>query len=648
MAYNWKKFMHGLENYGLAVADGSLSALGATNVIKPEMYIGENKDKWAKAGDIYGGVTQAVLPLALNIVAPGSGAIASTVQKGVSAATNPNNTDPNKAAALGGAAANAYGQYQDFQGTQQLMNSLDVLKNLSSMPMAFGGMNPQSGVELEKQEVYRTPQGQIRQVDAPTHAQGGTGPMMLPNKTNVLSDRLKTTRGKTFAEEGAQYDTSKWEKILQTTTDPYKKKTAERMIEASNKKLSKLYAEQELAKGNETAKGIGTMQSEEMKNGGTINFKSADAYKAWLGYGHATGVFENTPGNQNVSIKGQHKNVEHMPGGGLYDVPNYDPNQPIPTYYTLGPNDIYPAQPTDFWSEAYGQRGEGNMIPVADNQNPQFQSLPSKTINQLPTNYTTPTINPNIQTLPPYTPQDPSALDKFKTGAQNVANKVGDQLSQVNPYFSLATFGNSLGSIYDIYRGAKGPDEVNFDRIKPELVDYSKARRMAVQEANRGFNATENYVKNATAGNAGAYLANIGAANAARDRMNSNTISQSIENENNMNSQIKNAVNGSNAQIQMQESVARQQEKDIAKNTLATGLYNFGAALNQYGNDMQLKGNEPVLKALISTGDYDYVYDKRGKPMGITYKGTGKTTWFTQLSKQQLKEKEALEANLPK
>jgi len=52
-------------------------------------------------------------------------------------------------------------------------------------------------------------------------------------------------------------------------------------------------------------------------SGGNMNFKSNAAYKAWLGYGHATGVFERTPGNQSVSIKGKSKDVKHDLGGYL-------------------------------------------------------------------------------------------------------------------------------------------------------------------------------------------------------------------------------------------------------------------------------------------------------------------------------------------
>jgi hypothetical protein len=49
-----------------------------------------------------------------------------------------------------------------------------------------------------------------------------------------------------------------------------------------------------------------------------MNFKSNAAYKAWLGYGHASGEFAKTPGNQPVSIKGKSHNVQHAMGGNLY------------------------------------------------------------------------------------------------------------------------------------------------------------------------------------------------------------------------------------------------------------------------------------------------------------------------------------------
>jgi hypothetical protein len=844
MAYNWKKFLHGIENYGLASADTALSSIGATNVIKPEMYIGENKNKWAKAGDIGGAIGEAALPLAMNFIAPGSGQIVSAAQKGVNSATtgNVNGATSN----LGQAGVQGFNFLKDANQAQDITNTMNMFSN---MPMAFGGMYnskycmPMGGPtqmmpELEKQEMFRTPQGQIRQVDAPTHAGGGTGPMNLPDNTNVLSDRLKTKRGKTFAEEGKNLDTTKWEKILDTSTDPYKKATAKKMIEASNRKMNALYAEQELAKGNLAGAAheeITNTENTKMAGGGSVNFKSGAAYKKWLAYGHATGVFERTPGNQSVSIKGNQKTVEHA-GGGLTRGDDFgSKNKPYPSVKSnefAGGNRSYPiptkadavdalrlaglhnrpdvrtkvfakypelnkmpnggtyntTQPTDvstsnfydpfmdvngFWvqntkingqpwyrnqadkdankpatrpalmpdgkggwipyqpitnqmpmggvtntdpikpvpmgqthplntgykaTNLYGNNGEqlfigpGNIpvpysqiqakpisrgysqagpqysgvvgydpstgiatskMPVGGTYNvpeydpyavnqPYYNSIPVTDPNNGLT-YTNPE-DPGLAGLTPRVPVTSDAPNKFN----NFVNSTKNALNTVNPYFAGATAGNFLGPVYDIYRGARGGDAVNFDRINPDLVDYSQARKMGVQETNRGFNQTADYLKNATAGNAGAYLGNITAANAQRDKLNQNTISQSIQDEQNANATIKNSAKVANATTQQAESIARQQEKDIAKNTLSTGLYNFGAALNQYGTDMQLKGNEPALRALIATGDYDYQYDAKGKPIGITYKGSNKTTWFTGLNKQQLKDKANLEANLPK
>jgi|Deesub1362A_J573_1020465.scaffolds.fasta_scaffold03079_8 gamma-glutamyl:cysteine ligase YbdK (ATP-grasp superfamily) len=42
-----------------------------------------------------------------------------------------------------------------------------------------------------------------------------------------------------------------------------------------------------------------------------MNFRSWGAYKRWLRYGHATGVFRRTPGHVKVSIRGKPHKVKH-------------------------------------------------------------------------------------------------------------------------------------------------------------------------------------------------------------------------------------------------------------------------------------------------------------------------------------------------
>ncbi len=62
------------------------------------------------------------------------------------------------------------------------------------------------------------------------------------------------------------------------------------------------------------------------------NFKSKADYLKWLAYGHSNGLFENTPGNTPVSIKGKHKVVGHtMALGG--DIPGIKKNVSVPQDY---------------------------------------------------------------------------------------------------------------------------------------------------------------------------------------------------------------------------------------------------------------------------------------------------------------------------
>ena len=43
-----------------------------------------------------------------------------------------------------------------------------------------------------------------------------------------------------------------------------------------------------------------------------MNFRSKAAYLRWLRYGHATGVFERTPGHVKVYIRGRPHRVKHV------------------------------------------------------------------------------------------------------------------------------------------------------------------------------------------------------------------------------------------------------------------------------------------------------------------------------------------------
>jgi hypothetical protein len=90
--------------------------------------------------------------------------------------------------------------------------SQDTMANVHRHMYDEGGEVP---VELEKQEVYQEPDGDMGQVNGPSHEQGGVK-MQLPEESFIWSDKLKTAKGTTFADEAAKLAKmkAKYEKIL--------------------------------------------------------------------------------------------------------------------------------------------------------------------------------------------------------------------------------------------------------------------------------------------------------------------------------------------------------------------------------------------------------------------------------------------------
>jgi hypothetical protein len=90
--------------------------------------------------------------------------------------------------------------------------SQDTMNNVQRHQYDEGGEVP---VELEKQEVFQEPDGDMGQVNGPSHAEGGVS-MQLPENSFVWSDKLKTAKGTTFADEAAKLARmkAKYEKIL--------------------------------------------------------------------------------------------------------------------------------------------------------------------------------------------------------------------------------------------------------------------------------------------------------------------------------------------------------------------------------------------------------------------------------------------------
>lgn len=230
-------------------------------------------------------------------------------------------------------------------------------------------------------------------------------------------------------------------------------------------------------------------------------------------------------------------------------------------------------------------------------------------------------INPITPTLEGYQPNYPDQLPTTLT----VDTSTPEQPKGNNfDYNNLYQTGNFLGSAYDIYRGLKGGAPVNYDRVNPNLVDYSASRDINRRDIKEGFNGTRNDLKNVN--NPAQYLNLITQVANNRDKTLADSNTKSIEAQNNTNAGIINQSKYFNASTQAAESNARQQEKDVASNTLASGLYNAGDQFSQTSRDNKMYKSQTEAEKLIRTGRFTYVRDYKGNLKGIKNTQTGEVT----------------------
>jgi hypothetical protein len=186
--------------------------------------------------------------------------------------------------------------------------------------------------------------------------------------------------------------------------------------------------------------------------------------------------------------------------------------------------------------------------------------------------------------------------------------------TSVNPLGYLAS---AIGPAYNIAQGLRGGDPVNFDRMtsKYQYADPKGAMAAASRGVTSAYNSAKNAARN-TATSAGEYLANMGNL-ASKEGMDRAASLAGIKSQYDIaNTQGLNQTNLTkdqfNAQVQMRESEARQQEQDAARSSISQGLNNFGQNTLGYGQDRAMNKTQNTMLPLLADG-YEYVMDADGK-----------------------------------
>ena len=513
-----------LKKYGLAglvnkdgnpTQGGQMAMMGATTAANVIGNLATGASGKKMGSDIGAGIG-AVGGQALNAVVPGLGLVAAPVLS-----------------AIGGWAGGAIGETFDdkpdmakIQREQDEMNNFNnnnrgwsnTFKTSNSFTFAQGGlvidgdeMNPTA--ELELNEQFQLPDGQVGEVDGPSHAEGGIE-ANLPDGTRIFSDRLKHN-GRTFAKVVKPINSkiAKLDKELEANPNDKLKQNSKMLL---NKQLDHYFDVQETNK-----------QNIEMKR--TLKYAKGGLVKYWAG-----GPFK----NEEEFVTGSDPyyktriDLQNQPTQSLennWNLPSIEENIPLNQGIAIKPKTIKSIN------------SPANSISI-------FDQIPTASpISQ----------NSFLSTPKSQEPSLPKQPSKFGNFMSNNAGEIGQIGS------SLLTAGLQNRNVNRLQRPRTlGKVNLTGKMANPNLVDYS-AQRNAIDQG---------YL--ASADSAQRNLSNSATAQAFKNQANLARLQgtgESWQNQENTNAQIRNQFLGQRNQAAMQEEMLN---NEIDKYNLE-GVYGF-------------------------------------------------------------------------
>jgi hypothetical protein len=442
-----------------------------------------------------------------------------------------------------------------------------------------GGIQPNA--QLEKSEIFKTPDGSIDGVNGPSHEMGGVN-INIPGGTKILSDKLKLD-GKTFAKLGAKYKTIKEDKILDDSmATPASKLSAKLSAEIKQKKLDQLFQAQE------------SLKQSKLKS-------YADKLGIQLPQVSPQDNEQIEPQGQSEQSEGEYKyggiHIKKSQQGSLHRHLGIPEGEKIPTSKLQIHEGDSPAirKKKQFainashWKHEMGgihkyddggehpykgltnQQAYNRDYMIADNAgNPMVTLPPIQGKLDESINYNAPEVEQDNMGQP--------SIHELNWGTPKTLK---DPNNSNIPYGDIASVAaNSAGALYDIYntKGGKKYDKVNYGTIKPKLIDYSQSLR----DADRINSNTTNALKQNVGGNAGAYLSNLGQLQ-ADNTMNKANIRQQGEAQNT--GILNNAIYANQAIGQQQTEAnlaSKQRVEDINRKAIRDIGQNYAVAYNDF------------------------------------------------------------------
>ena len=232
------------------------------------------------------------------------------------------------------------------------------------------------------------------------------------------------------------------------------------------------------------------------------------------------------------------------------------------------------------------------------------KDLPIPNLKYQPTQTTKPTLNkPFVRypeqelTIPdlsykPNTGNSPFYNKNYKspfgtgTNMNNTKEPEKPQKPEQKEPFNYLGLTQLAGPLMDLYYGIKGPDKVNFDRVRAEQINL--APQTQADLVRRGSSLPMYLAKQQGLGQ-GNYLNTLAAISGkAGENIGKSYLESKLAQEQ-FNAQARTGANATNAQIAMQESIARQQETDAARSAVTKGAGELGKGIATLSIDPRLK-----------------------------------------------------------
>ena len=195
------------------------------------------------------------------------------------------------------------------------------------------------------------------------------------------------------------------------------------------------------------------------------------------------------------------------------------------------------------------------------------------------------------------------------------------------------------GDLYDVGLGLLAKDKVNFDRVKyedykPENISYYPAVQAAQKNADLGSAEARRYIA-ANASGRGNVLSNFASNVSGLRSAEGSTIGNILMEEALANATARNAAlaanasnrltqSATNAEMQMNESIARQQEKDAKRSAISQGLHGLAEKYGVYNYDNLAYDSEGNIIGMIGTENIEFLPDETGKRYKMKYKASAK------------------------